>query len=112
MQAQKHGEYLSVSTSKLNALMVGVQAGDDQWFGGGCDLTPNYLTHVHPDTGTATDLKGDIEAFHSSWKSLCDRHSPALYPEYKDWCDRCACILMLQIQSLLTTSFLCTAKVS
>lgn len=46
------------------------------WFGGGCDLTPFYL------------FDDDIIAFHTFWKSLCDRHDSRLYPEFKEWCDR------------------------
>lgn len=63
------------------------QVASEAWFGGGCDLTPNYLTHTHPDTPEATDLSPDISAFHTFWKDLCDEHSPAIYPRYKRWCD-------------------------
>lgn len=63
------------------------QVAGEAWFGGGCDLTPNYLAHAHPDTPEATDLSPDISAFHTFWKDLCDEHSPAIYPRYKRWCD-------------------------
>lgn len=46
------------------------------WFGGGTDLTP-----MIPDDRDTAD-------FHSALKACCDRHNPAYYPEYKDWCDR------------------------
>ncbi len=36
------------------------------WFGGGTDLTPSYLDEA------------DAVAFHSSLKTVCDTHSPAL----------------------------------
>eukprot|EP00892_Ulva_mutabilis_P000804 jgi/Ulvmu1/10724/UM068_0010.1 len=63
------------------------EVGEEAWFGGGCDLTPNYLSHTHPDAPSATDLTPDISAFHTFWKDLCGEHSPALYPRYKRWCD-------------------------
>ena len=47
-----------------------------QWFGGGADLTP-----MIPDEQDTTD-------FHAALKDCCDRHSPAYYPEYKEWADR------------------------
>ena len=64
-----------------------LQVADEAWFGGGCDLTPNFLTHEHPDAAAVTDLTPDITAFHTFWRRLCDQHSPALYPRYKQWCD-------------------------
>jgi len=45
------------------------------WFGGGGDLTPMYLD----DAETA--------AFHKAYKDCCDRHDPAYYPKFKQWCD-------------------------
>jgi coproporphyrinogen III oxidase len=67
---------------------IRMQVGPHRWFGGGCDLTPNYLTAVDAETGATVDLSDDIRTFHSSWKDVCDRHSPVLYPAYKAWCDR------------------------
>jgi coproporphyrinogen III oxidase len=50
------------------------------WFGGGGDLTPMRL-----DT---SDAQEDAADFHSAFRTACDRHNPAYYPEYKAWCDR------------------------
>src|SRR5579872_346886 len=52
-----------------------LQRGDDQWFGGGSDLTPAY------------PYRDDVVAFHQHWKSICDRHDAAYYPRFKRWCD-------------------------
>lgn len=46
------------------------------WFGGGCDLTPSYL------------YEEDATHFHSTLKAACDTHSTALYPAFKNWCDK------------------------
>ncbi|MCK6419158.1 MAG: oxygen-dependent coproporphyrinogen oxidase [Alphaproteobacteria bacterium] len=46
------------------------------WFGGGADLTP-----MIPDDQDTAD-------FHAALKACCDRHNPAYYKEYKEWCDR------------------------
>lgn len=46
-----------------------------QWFGGGADLTPMF-----EDAEMA-------QLFHASFKECCDRHDPAYYPTYKEWCD-------------------------
>ena len=48
----------------------------DQWFGGGIDLTPNYL------------FDEDVVHFHQQCKSVCDAHDPAFYQTFKDKCDR------------------------
>ncbi|MGE0668454.1 MAG: oxygen-dependent coproporphyrinogen oxidase [Sphingomonadales bacterium] len=45
------------------------------WFGGGADLTPMY-----PDDA-------DTDQFHGALKEACDRHDPAYYPKFKQWCD-------------------------
>ncbi len=50
------------------------------WFGGGGDLTPMRL-----DTPEAEQ---DAADFHAAFKTACDRHDPAYYPDYKAWCDR------------------------
>jgi coproporphyrinogen III oxidase len=47
----------------------------DSWYGGGTDLTPFY---PYPE---------DAQDFHRALRTMCDRHSPALYPRYKGWCD-------------------------
>lgn len=63
------------------------------WFGGGCDLTPNYLSHVVNSDGASTDLRGDMAEFHQFWKQACDAHSVELYSRYKSWCDvRSSCL--------------------
>lgn len=49
---------------------------DDQWFGGGADLTPYY------------PFLEDARHFHSTWKDVCDRHpGVADYPRFKRQCD-------------------------
>ena len=45
------------------------------WFGGGADLTP-----IYPDEVAAQE-------FHAALKAACDKHDPAYYPRYKQWCD-------------------------
>jgi len=52
------------------------EAGQRAWYGGGCDLTPFYL------------YKDDARNFHRHWKRICDKYSTALYPDYKQCCDR------------------------
>lgn len=46
------------------------------WFGGGGDMTPTF-----PD-------KKDTADFHNAFRKACDKHDPAYYPKFKDWCDR------------------------
>jgi coproporphyrinogen III oxidase len=58
------------------ALGADLLAPDDQWFGGGADLTPYY-----------GDLE-DAQHFHRTWKQVCDEHEPvADYDRYKKACD-------------------------
>eukprot|EP00850_Spirogloea_muscicola_P007633 SM000039S14463 [mRNA] locus=s39:362027:363994:+ [translate_table: standard] len=45
------------------------------WFGGGTDLTPSYI------------FEEDVRHFHQVQKEACDRHDPAFYPRFKQWCD-------------------------
>ncbi|KAK0613879.1 Coproporphyrinogen III oxidase [Immersiella caudata] len=45
------------------------------WFGGGSDLTPNYL------------FEEDAILFHKSLKDTCDAHNKEFYPKFKKWCD-------------------------
>ena len=52
-----------------------LQRGATTWFGGGADLTPYY-----PE-------REDVEHFHRTWKTVCDRHDPAHYARFKKWCD-------------------------
>ncbi|MBM3545909.1 MAG: oxygen-dependent coproporphyrinogen oxidase [Alphaproteobacteria bacterium] len=46
------------------------------WFGGGADMTPTF-----PEAA-------DTERFHAALKAACDRHDPAHYSRFKEWCDR------------------------
>lgn len=48
---------------------------DDQWFGGGADLTPYY------------PVLEDAQHFHRVWKDVCDEHSVADYGDFKRQCD-------------------------
>ena len=50
------------------------------WFGGGGDITPMF-----PDSAEA---RHDAAQFHAAFRDACDRHDPAYYPRYKEWCDR------------------------
>ncbi|PSC76177.1 coproporphyrinogen III oxidase [Micractinium conductrix] len=52
------------------------EVAGQQWYGGGCDLTPFY------------PCDQDFAEFHAFWKAACDAHDPKLYPEFKAWCDR------------------------
>jgi len=45
------------------------------WFGGGTDLTPNYL------------FDEDAIHFHKTLKETCDKHDKDYYPRFKKWCD-------------------------
>jgi Coproporphyrinogen III oxidase len=47
----------------------------DRWFGGGTDLTPYYL------------FEEDARHFHGTYKNVCDRFDPSLYPAFKTECD-------------------------
>lgn len=52
-----------------------VGLSDIWWFGGGADLTPNYV------------FEEDIRHFHKTLKKLCGRHSQADYQAMKETCD-------------------------
>lgn len=45
------------------------------WFGGGSDLTPNYL------------FDEDAIHFHRTLKEVCDKHNRDYYTRFKKWCD-------------------------
>jgi len=47
----------------------------DSWFGGGTDLTPFY---PHEE---------DARDFHVALRTMCERHNPRFYADYKQWCD-------------------------
>jgi coproporphyrinogen III oxidase len=49
------------------------------WFGGGGDLTPMQLE--------APESREDAAGFHAAYRAACDRHDPAYYPRFKQWCD-------------------------
>ncbi|NVN12270.1 MULTISPECIES: oxygen-dependent coproporphyrinogen oxidase [Nguyenibacter] len=49
------------------------------WFGGGGDITPMF-----PDSPAA---QADAARFHAGFRAACDRHDPAYYPRFKQWCD-------------------------
>ncbi|WP_343559169.1 oxygen-dependent coproporphyrinogen oxidase [Sphingobacterium sp.] len=46
-----------------------------RWFGGGIDLTPHYVNET------------DARFFHQQLKSVCDKHNPNFYNEFKKWAD-------------------------
>jgi coproporphyrinogen III oxidase len=50
------------------------------WFGGGGDLTPMKLD--------APEAVADAASFHASFRAACDKHDPAFYLKFKEWCDR------------------------
>jgi coproporphyrinogen III oxidase len=45
------------------------------WFGGGADLTP------------AIEYPEDSQAFHATFRKMCDQHDENYYPKFKMWCD-------------------------
>jgi coproporphyrinogen III oxidase len=63
-----------VPTVHMNLRYIELSSGD-AWFGGGADLTPNYL------------FDEDAKHFHSTLKSICDDHNREYYPRFKKWCD-------------------------
>ena len=48
---------------------------DQQWFGGGIDLTPHYI------------VPEQARFFHQQLKNSCDAFGAELYPEFKKWAD-------------------------
>ncbi|XP_046346421.2 oxygen-dependent coproporphyrinogen-III oxidase-like [Haliotis rufescens] len=54
---------------------VETKDGKQWWYGGGTDLTPNFL------------VEEDVKNFHQTLKSACDKHNKAYYPRFKKWCD-------------------------
>ena len=73
-----HPTHPLVPTVHFNYRYFQVDAGDGKtmwWFGGGTDLTPNYLD------------KEDAVHFHKTLKDACDGSDLSLYPKYKKWCD-------------------------
>lgn len=47
----------------------------DSWYGGGMDITPNYL------------FEEDAIHFHGTLKKVCDRYDDQFYPAFKKNCD-------------------------
>jgi coproporphyrinogen III oxidase len=47
----------------------------DRWFGGGSDLTPNYL------------FEEDARYFHRTFRDAMDGFGKEYYPRFKQWCD-------------------------
>ena len=65
-------------TAHMNTRMVVTTKG---WFGGGGDLTPMLKTQRHAD-------HPDTQDFHKAYKSACDAHDAAYYPDFKEKCDK------------------------
>jgi len=66
-----------VPAAHFNTRMLVTTKG---WFGGGGDLTPMKLE--------APEAIEDAASFHAAFRAACDRHDPAYYPKFKEWCDR------------------------
>lgn len=56
----------------MNTRMIVTSKG---WFGGGADLNPMFA------------VEQDTQDFHAALKACCDRHEPADYQKFKEWCD-------------------------
>jgi coproporphyrinogen III oxidase len=72
-----HMQSPHVPAVHMNTRLVITSRG---WFGGGADLTP-----MRPE---APDSLADATSFHEAFRAACDRHDPAYYPRFKEWCDR------------------------
>ena len=72
-----HPQSPHVPAAHMNTRMIVTTRG---WFGGGGDITP-----MRPDSAEAQE---DAATFHAAFRDACDRHDPAYYPEFKEWCDR------------------------
>ncbi len=66
-----------VPAAHFNTRMLVTTRG---WFGGGGDLTPMKLE--------PPEAQEDAASFHAAFRAACDRHDPAYYPKFKEWCDR------------------------
>ena len=62
-------EVLNVSFKLISTL------GTQWWFGGGIDLTPNFVN------------KEDFNHFHQSLKEVCDKHDDTYYKNFKKMAD-------------------------
>ena len=72
-----HPRNPNAPTAHMNTRMVVTTKG---WFGGGGDLTPMLKTQRHAD-------HPDTQDFHKAYKSACDAHDAAYYPDFKQKCD-------------------------
>ena len=72
-----HMQSPRVPAAHFNTRMLVTTKG---WFGGGGDLTPMRLD--------APEAREDAASFHAAFRDACDRHDPAYYPRFKEWCDR------------------------
>ncbi len=72
-----HNPYVPTSHANVR-FFIAEKEGEEPiwWFGGGFDLTPCY------------GYEQDCHDWHQGSKAICDRFGAALYPKYKDWCDR------------------------
>ncbi|HJS88111.1 MAG TPA: oxygen-dependent coproporphyrinogen oxidase [Acetobacteraceae bacterium] len=71
-----HMQSPHVPAAHMNTRMLLTTRG---WFGGGADLTPMRLD--------APESRADAATFHAALRSACDRHDPAYYARFKEWCD-------------------------
>ncbi len=71
-----HPQNPRIPAAHMNTRMLVTTRG---WFGGGGDLTPQGLDQAAIAEDTAT--------FHAAFKAACDKHDPAYYPRFKQWCD-------------------------
>lgn len=69
-----HGENPHVPIIHMNIRYFETDKGP-WWFGGGIDMTPHYI-----------DLN-DARQFHEILKTICDKHNPDYYEEFKSWAD-------------------------
>lgn len=66
-----------VSAAHFNTRLIVTGHG---WFGGGGDITPMF-----PESDAA---RADAKQFHAAFENACQRHDPAYYPRFKEWCDQ------------------------
>jgi coproporphyrinogen III oxidase len=69
-----HPENPFVPIIHMNVRYFEMENGDC-WFGGGIDLTPNYVNEA------------DAKWFHNQLKIACDNQSIDYYPKFKTWAD-------------------------
>lgn len=72
-----HPHNPQVPTTHMNVrLFTTTDENPTWWFGGGFDLTPFY---PHDE---------DVTQWHRTAERACTQFGPAIYDEFKDWCDR------------------------